>query len=1096
MSKGNMRSSHLTRWHLTTGVATAALLALCAGTTQAQTMATNGSAMSGQSSQTGNAGSAVGPVDRQDPAATQGGIAPDSSSQATTGQLPVGGGTAVDDGGIGARRPGGRLPVEASAEDIVVTGYRRSLQDSAMSKKNATNFTDSIYQEDVGKFPDLNLAESLQRLPGVQINRDRAGEGTTINVRGLSAGFTVTTINGFATTTSAYSGNEGRGSGLDVIPNELFRRLTLSKSPTANMVEGGTAGVVDLQPLRAFDKKGFQLSLQAQGQYQDASRTTTPRAALIASNTFNTGIGEFGILGAVAWAKRDYRAETFDTIGWTTFALNSCPNTAAGIANGCNSGSIPTGGYGRGAGATLTTVPRNVPASLGLGAAGSPLTQCLNTAAGGTSGLSCQDLSYALVPRLMRAEQTIGERSRIGTLINIEYRPAENLRFRGDWLYSDQKNEFRQHQLMMVLRSYNNQIPIGFTVNQDRVLTSGTIANTYFLNQSDYGDTPSKLSYKSGAMEWDIAKDFRFSVSAMQNTGRQRNTAIQYTLQSAAPTIPLTFAPSGTPAPATAPTVNLTPTNTGQVGYYEYKPGDLTPSVNSNVDFSTFRNYYWNEGRNGNTFQNLDQKAIRFDFVGGDATTFQLSTGFMKNVFDRRITQYGGGQIAVCFTRGFCGSTFTSTKPSLVQAIPDAQLGDYMTQLPSMELFKGAPFNAGFNNGWLVPDFDKIASVVDLEYFREGISPGTTALSYNSSFARRDLLEDTTSGYLMADGRQDIFGRELRFNAGVRYASTYQRANGRVNDIILFGGTGVTIRSFDNKYDNWLPSANLAYMVRDDLVLRGAAARTVTGVNPGDLLPGFSFSLDGDTYDLGNPELQPFTADNFDVGIEWYPRNRTVLTFNAWWKKIYNYPFILRTQRAFNTLNVDIAQLPERTRNGINALGGQTALINVQQRDNTDLVINLTGYEFSWIQPLDFVLPGLGFNANVTKIEQTLSGERPPNFNPNALLAGLAPWTYNLTAYWERKAFQLRLSYVHRDENLDRVCPCDNVPGDQYSIATNYLDAQLSFPLPFYPKAAFTIQAQNLMRQVQISRFNKQEARPYNGSYAGRNFVVGLRANL
>lgn len=1016
------------------------------------------------------------------PAADAAGRAPDAADPAPA-QVEPAGGAVLDDG--------------ARAAEIIVTGYRRSLEDSANTKKNATNFVDSIYAEDVGKFPDLNLAESLQRLPGVQINRDRAGEGTTINVRGLSAGFTVTTINGFATTTSAYSGNEGRGSGLDVLPNELFRRLTLSKSPTADMVEGGTAGVVDLQPLRAFDRRGFHVSLQAQAQYQDASGTTTPRAALIASNTFDSGIGEFGILGAVAWAKRDYRAETFDTIGWTTLNITqSCPNNAAGIASGCNPLSIPAGGYGNGAGARLTTVPGNLPASLGLGAAGSPLVQCLNGAPGGTSGLSCQDLSYALVPRLMRAEQTIGSRSRIGGLVNLEYRPLPELRFRADFLYSDQQNEFRQHQLMMVVRSYNNTVPIDFKLNDQKILTSGTFANTYFLNQSDYGDTPSSLFYRSAAMEWDVAKNLRFSMSGMMNRGRQRNTAIQYTIQSAAPTIPLNYHPFGTPQPGTVPGVNLTPNNTGQVGIYNYTPGALTPSVQSNVDFATFRDYYWNEGRNGQTYQNLDQKAFRVDIAAGDVKTFQVSAGYMKNVFDRRITSYAGGQIAACFTRGLCGTNFASERPSLVEAIPDAKLPEYMTQLPSMSLFKGAPFDAGFNKGWLVPDFDKIASVVDLDYFREQINPGPNANNYLDSLARRDLLEDTDAGYVMVNGRQQIFGRELRFNGGVRYARTFQKANGRVNDIILFDGTGVTIREFSNKYDNFLPSANFAFLLRDQLVLRGAAARTVTGVNPADLLPGFSFNLDGDTYSLGNPELQPFTADNFDVGIEWYPRSRTVVTFNAWWKKIYNYPFVLQTQRPFNTLNVNIDALPERTRAGILANGGQNALINVQQRDNTDLVINLTGYEVQWVQPLDFVLKGLGFNANVTNIKQTLSGERPPNFNPNALLAGLAPWTYNLTGYWETKDFQIRLSFVHRDANLDRVCPCDNVPGDQYSIATDYLDAQLSFPLPFFRNAAFTIQAQNLLQQVQISRFEKQEARPYNGSYAGRNFVIGLRSNF
>jgi hypothetical protein len=127
---------------------------------------------------------------------------------------------------------------------------------------------------------------------------------------------------------------------------------------------------------------------------------------------------------------------------------------------------------------------------------------------------------------------------------------------------------------------------------------------------------------------------------------------------------------------------------------------------------------------------------------------------------------------------------------------------------------------------------------------------------------------------------------------------------------------------------------------------------------------------------------------------------------------------------------------------------------------------------------------------------ERLGGDMPPGLNPNALLAGLAPWTYNATAYYENKLFQLRLSFVHRDETLAAVCPCDNVPGDRYNVATNYLDAQLSFPLPFYRKASITLQAQNLMQQVTLSRFDKQEARPYNGSYAGRNFVIGLRANF
>jgi TonB-dependent receptor len=1043
------------------------------------------------------------PTDRDGTGVTAGGSSTtspvDATTQSVTGQSATGG-TAQDGGTLSA----------TAGPDIIVTGYRRSLEDSANAKKNATNFIDSIYSEDVGKFPDLNLAESLQRLPGVQIDRDRGGEGTTINVRGLSAGFTVTTINGFNTTTSAYSGNEGRGSGLDVLPNEIFRRLTLSKSPTASTVEGGTAGVVDLQPLRAFDRKGFNVSVQGQGQYQDANGTTTPRGAVIVSNRWNTGIGEFGVLGSVAYAKRDYRSESFDTIGWTTLNINTfCPAVATATISGCNSRNILTGGYGGGSGVP-TNVPANIPASLNAGTAGSRLVPCLNNTPGGTSGLSCQDLSYLLIPRLMRAEQTIGNRSRLGGSFNLEYRPIPELRFHTDVLFSDVKNRFRQNQLMMVTRSYNNIVPVNFVQNEDHVITSGTFANTYFLNQSQQGNTPSKLFYRSGGVEWDIMPDLRFSASGMRNSGRLLNEATEYTLQSAPGRVPNGTAggvavPGGF-SPAGRPQVNITgidlvPVTTGQYGIYSYTPGDLTPSIESNVDFSNFSNYYWNGASVSVSRQRLEQQAYRFDLVGGNADTFQLSTGFMKNIFDRRIESYGGGLTANCFLRGVCGTNFVSSEKSLLEAIPNSDIASILSPLPSVPLFKGAPFNAGFNGGWLVPDFDKIASRVNVDYFQEGINPGNTAANYLNSYARRDLKEDTTAGYLMAEGRQDIFDRELRFNLGVRYASTFQSANGRVNDAILLGGTGVSIQSFSNKYDNWLPSVSLAYFLTKNLLLRGAAARTVTGVSPSDLLPGLSVSTDGSTYTRGNPKLQPFYADNFDVGIEWYPRSRTVVTFNAWWKNLFNYPYILRTQQSLRQTGLDFTRLTDVQRNNIqNAVGvggdPYSYIINVEQRDNTDLVIKLAGQEAAWAQPTDFLLRGTGFNVNVTHIKQSLQGNVPAGLSPNALLAGLAPWTYNATAYYETKAFQIRLSFVHRDENINTVCPCDNVPGDRYTVATNYLDSQLTIPVPWYPKAVLTLQAQNLLQQVTLSRNDKQEARPYNAQYAGRNYVVGLRANF
>ena len=992
----------------------------------------------------------------------------------------------------------------ARANEIVVTGYRQSLESSANSQKNATNFTDSIFAEDIGKFPDLNLAESLQRLPGVQIDRDTSGEGTYINVRGLSAGFTVLTVNGFAVSTSANGFNEGRGSSLDILPSELFRRLTLSKSPIASGVEGGTAGSVDMQPIGPFDRKGFHVSVQAQGSYQDASETTTPRIAGIVSNTFmDTPLGDFGIVVAGAYAKRDYRSEIFNTVGYTTMNLGTaCPATRAG----CNSLIIDasaapatnrTSGYGGGAGATLTRVPGNVPPELGLPAAGSTLVQCGNGVPGGTSGMSCQDLSYVIVPRLVRAEQVVGKRDRTSGMLNFAWRPVDGLSLEVNSILSESNNNFGQHDVMLVVRSYNNNIPIDFETDENHVLTSGTFGNSYFLNQSTDAQTYTRLFYRSAQLDWEVNKDFRVSLAGMMNTGKFRNNSLQYTLQSApGQTQPAVYAPGQTAPAGGGSGGNLTPLNTGQYTNYSYMSGDLTPRISSNIDLANYTGWYWNSIQIAPNKQDLKQKAGRIDFVGGDARTFQVSAGMMVSSFRRHIATWN---VSDCAFRNNCTSLFTSQETSVLGAVPNSAIPQYLTSLPASGLFESSPFDAGFNGGWKVLDFAKMRNAVNFDYYMNQTNPGDQPGNYLNTYSPRVLTEDTWSNYLMADGRQNIFGRELRYNVGVRYARTTQSVAGIVNDFLVGGGTRTApfTESGDAK---WLPSANFAYLATDSLVLRGAAARTVTRPNPQDLAPTFGLSLDGDVFTKGNPGLRPFYADNFDVGIEWYPRSRTVLTLNLWWKNVFDYPATIDTATPFPDTGLIYSRLSTRQQTGITNLGNgdpDAARIIVRQKLNSDVVVNLFGQEFQWIQPLDFLVKGLGFNANVTHISQKLSGAIPPNFNPKSLIAGLAPWTYNGTIYYETKGgFSARLSYTHRDENLSTVCPCNNIPGDLYSVATNYMDAQISFPFPWYTNLKFTLQAQNLLQQVQLNRYENRESQPDGATYAGRNFLVGLRANF
>src|SRR5438105_4936893 len=130
-------------------------------------------------------------------------------------------------------------------ESIVITGYRGSLQSSTNAKKRSVGFVDTIYAEDIGKFPDTNIAESFNRIPGITIMREITGEGLEVSIRGLGPNFTRVTLNNapilVASTGRDGSQNTNREVDLDLFPTELFTKLTVTKSPTAGLLEGGAA---------------------------------------------------------------------------------------------------------------------------------------------------------------------------------------------------------------------------------------------------------------------------------------------------------------------------------------------------------------------------------------------------------------------------------------------------------------------------------------------------------------------------------------------------------------------------------------------------------------------------------------------------------------------------------------------------------------------------------------------------------------------------------------------------------------------------------------------------------------------------------------
>ncbi len=219
-------------------------------------------------------------------------------------------------------------------EEIVVTGFRASLEAAIDVKRNEVGAVDAILAEDIADFPDLNLSESIQRIPGVAITRD-AGEGRQISVRGLGPQFTRVRINGMealATTggTDAVGGtNRDRSFDFNVFASELFNSIVVRKTASASIEEGSLGATVDLRTALPFDYDGFTMAASGQLHYNALSDSTDPRAAFLISNRFANGT--LGALFSVAYSNRDSLEEGASTVRWQSggFTTENTPYSLA-----------------------------------------------------------------------------------------------------------------------------------------------------------------------------------------------------------------------------------------------------------------------------------------------------------------------------------------------------------------------------------------------------------------------------------------------------------------------------------------------------------------------------------------------------------------------------------------------------------------------------------------------------------------------------------------------------------------------------------------------------------------------------------------------
>jgi iron complex outermembrane recepter protein len=316
-----------------------------------------------------------------------------------------------------AQAPAGEA---ASAEsEITVTGFRRSLSESLAQKREEVGVVDTITAEDVGKFPDSNLAESMQRLPGVAITRGDGGEGKTISVRGLGAQFTRVRLNGMEGASSAGSSDirsgyvSSRSFDFSTFASELFSQLTVRKTSSADIEEGSLGATVDLQTPRPLSyAKDFTLALSAQGTYDDLRGRVSPRVTGLISKKFLDDT--FGVAASVAWTRRHTREEGWSAVDVIQGRLNRfcspvgyAPQSPGNNAtNGSNAANCSTGNP------RLPNTPTN------------------------NANYELVDSTGTFIPRSGRLIRSDQDYTRFGATVTLEAHPSDRIRIALDGLFS------------------------------------------------------------------------------------------------------------------------------------------------------------------------------------------------------------------------------------------------------------------------------------------------------------------------------------------------------------------------------------------------------------------------------------------------------------------------------------------------------------------------------------------------------------------------------------------------------------------------------------------------------------------------------------
>ncbi|QYF88203.1 TonB-dependent receptor [Brevundimonas sp. PAMC22021] len=878
----------------------------------------------------------------------------------------------------------GEDPETAQVDDIVVTGFRSSLQQALNIKRQEAGAVDAILAEDIADFPDQNLAEAIQRLPGVTIDRVN-GQGTTISVRGLGSDFTRTRINGLEAQ-AATGGNRNRSFDFSMFASELFNSIRVRKTQSAEIEEGSLGATVDLQTGRPLDfsGSGFNSALSAQASFNDLSEETIPRLAglLSWSNEDRT----FGALFSVAYSERAPVLGSFNTTRWQRGdSTNVNPTTGSPYGRGQNFGGCLV---------CTTTAQRD---------------EVLN----------------AFYPRIPR--YTLGQtfEDRLGMTGALQWRPSDRTEVNLDLLYTEFNSETESPNIeaWSFSRAAVNQLVVrDYEIDASR-------------NAFSYGVWDNMIVAAENGFQRNESNFYQASLNARHDFTDRLHGTLKLGLNRSEARTPLNVAYRFETAPNTTYT-------------YDARGDDRQPLIDYGFDVtsgSRFTLVNASRSNGGGNFEN-DVAAAALAYDWSDSISFKFGGEYRTYGFE---------------TFGLARASSTPTGVNRIVGV------DRVGRVVDISGYVDAP--SGTDLRFIVPDIDALART--LTNYDEPLV---------SNRSEREVDETDNGVFLQSDFNTMLGSWVVRGNVGIRYATTEVTAKGW--QTVSSGTPPVTSYNYvttENDYSDTLPSFNLAFEPREDLVLRLGAAKVMSRPTLGDLTPGGSVSPTTRTVSYGNPLLNPFRATNYDASIEWYFQNEGLLALAVFHKDIDSFITSETVGIPYNQLGLPLELLQGAAQ--------PTDIFQVTRRLNGEGG-TLDGIEIQYQQPFTF-LPGFwsnfGFIGNVTFVDSEVSyGTAGKN-----RLTGQSKNTANATLYYEEGPLQARVSAAHRSQYLLSF-PGANGNSEEGVNDTLNIDASMSYDIN--DNFTVSLEAINLTDEY-VDRYVDIADRVSDYRHTGREIAIGLR---